>query len=387
MKRTLSLALALMLVLSLAACAGGPQTASPVPSPSTAPTPTQGEIDALNEKHGLEKPENTASAAGDSAETYTLTVGQMGTGIKAAMVVLAHEMGYYEEEGLSVELSQISNLNDGLTAITLGKLDVLPFGVIPTCTFVSQGADLTVIGGTIAEGSACVALPEREAEFQDLKGFEGKTVACVRPETGHMIMKDQMRQAGVDMDTVTFTELDGFQSVVEAVLKGAADVGFVNSGFEQNAETQGLVVPFFVGDYAPNAVCCRQTTSGAVIAEKRPALVRFEIANLRAMKLMYDDPDTTIAKLAAFSGQSEDYVKYCIYDGCMKISMDPSLNRVVDFYNVMKANGDIDASAPDNMDGHVDPSIYLDALSIVLERYPDDAHLQDMMSQYSANNE
>ena len=81
MKRTLSLALALMLVLSLAACAGGPQTASPVSSPSTALTPTQGEIDALNEKHGLEKSENTASAVGDSAETYTLTVGQMGTGI------------------------------------------------------------------------------------------------------------------------------------------------------------------------------------------------------------------------------------------------------------------------------------------------------------------
>lgn len=85
--------------------------------------------------------------------TYDLSVGQMGTGIKAAMVVLAHEMGYYEEEGLNVELTQISNLNDGLTAITLGKLDVLPFGVIPTCTFIAQGADLTVIGGTIAEGS------------------------------------------------------------------------------------------------------------------------------------------------------------------------------------------------------------------------------------------
>ncbi|MTR32727.1 hypothetical protein GMD62_10275, partial [Pseudoflavonifractor sp. BIOML-A14] len=69
MKRMLSLALALMLILSLAACAGDPQTASPDPSPSTASTPSQEEIDALNEKYGLERPQNTASAAGDSAET------------------------------------------------------------------------------------------------------------------------------------------------------------------------------------------------------------------------------------------------------------------------------------------------------------------------------
>ena len=159
-------------------------------------------------------------------------------------------------------------------------------------------------------------------------------------------------------------------------------VGFVNSGFEQNAVTQGLVVPFFVGEYTPDNVCCRQTTSGAVIEEKRPALVRFEVANLRAMKLMYDDPETTIATLAAFSGQSEDYVKYCIYDGCMKISMDPAKNRVVEFFDVMKANGDIDADVENTMADHVDASIYLDALNTVLERYPDDVHFQEMLEEH-----
>ena len=37
-----------------------------------------------------------------AAEPEVLKVGNMGTSIKAAMVVLAHEMGYYEEEGLKV---------------------------------------------------------------------------------------------------------------------------------------------------------------------------------------------------------------------------------------------------------------------------------------------
>ena len=113
MKRLVSLALSMALILSLAACA------------STAPQPSQS---APQESQTV----SDESPMGDLSVTYDLSVGQMGTGIKAAMVVLAHEMGYYEEEGLNVELTQISNLNDGLTAITLGKLDVLPFGVIPT---------------------------------------------------------------------------------------------------------------------------------------------------------------------------------------------------------------------------------------------------------------
>ena len=47
---------------------------------------------------------------------YDLRVGQSGTSIKASMVVLAHEMGSYEEEGLNVTLEPINNLTDGLTA-------------------------------------------------------------------------------------------------------------------------------------------------------------------------------------------------------------------------------------------------------------------------------
>ena len=70
----------------------------------------------------------------------------------------------------------------------------------------------------------------------------------------------------------------------------------------------------------------------------------------------------------------------------MKISMDPAKNRVVEFFDVMKANGDIDADVENTMADHVDSTIYLDALNTVLERYPDDVHFQEMLEEYDANN-
>ena len=346
MKKTIALVLAAILLLSLAACGQTAQPAEPAATEVPAEAPAEVESSA--------EPDN-------SNVDYSLRVAQMGTSIKAAMVVLANEMGYYAEEGLDVTFEPINNLNDGITAILGGSLDILPFGVIPTCTFVAQGADLTVIGGTIAEGSECVMTPENAATYTDgdLTWFAGKTVACVRPETGHMIMMQKIAQAGVDMTTVKFVELDGFQSVVEAVLKGEADVGFVNSGFGQNAKTQGLEVPF---------------------------LVRFEIANLRAMMLMLTDKETTIAKLVEFSGLDEQYVYNCIYDGVMKISMDPSANRVQEFYEIMQANGDIAADSEYDMTDHVDSGIYYDALTTVMERYPDFDGWTAMMEAYEENN-
>lgn len=146
MKKTIALLLAAILLLSLAACGQTAQPAEPAATEVPAEAPAEVESSA--------EPDN-------SNVDYSLRVAQMGTSIKAAMVVLANEMGYYAEEGLDVTFEPINNLNDGITAILGGSLDILPFGVIPTCTFVAQGADLTVTGGTIAEGSECVMTPEK----------------------------------------------------------------------------------------------------------------------------------------------------------------------------------------------------------------------------------
>lgn len=332
-------------------------------------------------------PESSAPSSGPEQEQReTLRVGQIGTGIKSAMVVLAHELGLYEQEGLDVEFVDISNLNDGIVAINTGKMEVLPFGVIPTCTFYAQGADLTIFGGTIAEGSQAVCLPENLETFQSLDGFRGKTVACVRPETGHMLMKAALREHGLEPGAdVTFVELDGFQSVVEAVRKGEADVGFTNSGFGQNAQKQGLSIAFDVAQYAPNAVCCRQTASATAVEQNPEAYIRFQTANLEAYKRYLEDPDLVVDTLTAYSGLEREYVYNCMYDGVMKVTMDPMKKRVAEFYDAMKANGDIDEAAP-GIDGGVNTEIYDAALTRMEERYPGDEGLAELRRAFEENN-
>ena len=79
------------------------------------------------------------------------------------------------------------------------------------------------------------------------------------------------------------------------------------------AQQSGLVVACQVGDFSSDFPCCRQTTSRDAINEKLDALVKFEIANLRAYEIVLIDHETAIRALADYSGQSAEYVEAVSY--------------------------------------------------------------------------
>ncbi len=332
------------------------------------------------------------AAEGDqqqAAAPQTLKIGMAGKDIKTACIIIAQELGLFAEEGVNVEFETISNLADGLTAVDMGKLDMLPFGVIPTATFVSQGTDVVIIGGTISEGSEAITLPENAGLYQTAQDFKGKRVGCYRMETGHMVMKGLLREAGLTIgegQDVEFVLMDSMASIAEAVKKGELDLGFVNSGYGEIAKQNDLAVAFYVGDWQSGFPCCRQTVSRAALTDKRDALVKFMTACLRAYEVYRNDPQTAIDALVNYSGQTAEYVEAVMYHGAMVISLDPNRNRVDDFYQVMKANGDIDAATTYELKDQVDITIYEDALNEMLDRNPEDEIMLQLQEEFKENN-
>ncbi len=320
------------------------------------------------------------------AEVVTLKVGMLGKDIKTACIIMAKELGYFDEENLDVQFEKVNSLPDGLTAVSMDKLDILPYGVIPSCSFISQGTDVVIFGGTISEGSE--GITKEDETYTELSQFAGKKIACFRMETGHMVLKGLLREAGVDAE---FIYMDSQQSIVEAVNKGEADIGMVNSGFGYVAEQGGAHVAFQVGDFESDFPCCRQTASRTAVNEKRDALVRFEMAALRAYATYLNDRETTIKTLAAYSGQDEAYVEAVIYgtdayDNAMIVSLDPNKKKVSDFYEVMKGNGDIDADTEYDINDYIDTSIYEDALKALIERGDDKEIYEKLLVEFEANN-
>ncbi len=335
---------------------------------------------ADNEENG----EQTEQNGTESAET--LRVGMLGKDIKTACVILADSLGYFEEEGVNVEFEKINSLPDGLTAVSMDKLDILPFGVIPSCSYISQGTDVVIFGGTISEGSEGVT--RDDVKYTELSDFAGKKIGCFRMETGHMVLKGLLREAGVDAE---FIYLESSQAIVEAVKKGEVDIGMVNSGYGYVAEQSGAYVAFQVGDFESDFPCCRQTTSRTAVSEKRDALVKFETALLRAYEVYLNDRETTIEALVEYSGQDEAYVEAIMYgtdsyDNAMIVSMDPNKKKVADFYEVMKANGDIDADTEYDINEYIDTTIYEDALKNLIERGENTDLYEELFKEFEENN-
>lgn len=322
----------------------------------------------------------------DEQERVTLKVGMLGKDIKTACIILANQLGYFEDENLDVQFETVNSLPDGLTAVSMDKLDILPYGVIPSCSFISQGTDVVIFGGTISEGSEGVVADG--AEYTTLEQFEGKKIACFRMETGHMVLKGLLREAGVNAD---FIYMDSQQSIVEAVKKGDADIGMVNSGFGYVAKQSGLSVGFRVGDFESDFPCCRQTASRSALNEKRDALVRFEKEALRGYATYMTDPETAIEKLTEYSGQDSAYVEAIMYgsddyDNAMIVSLDPNKKKVSDFYEVMKANGDIDANTEYDINDYIDTSIYEDALKALVDEGENVEIYNQLLTEFEANN-
>lgn len=315
-KRITSLfSLIMTISLLLVACGGSSATTVAATNATTVTTTTA--ADAATSVAKQSTTASTAEAATSNtvesrtqAESLgTLKVAMLGKDIKVACIIIANELGLYGEENVNVEFETASNLAEALTAVDMGKLDVLPFGVIPTATFVGQGSDVVVIGGTISEGSEIVVLPENKDTIQSLEDFRGKKIGCYRMETGHMVMKGLLRNAGFDLEKdVEFILLDGQQTIIEAVRKGEVDMGFLNSGQGYIAEQSGLAVARRVGEFEADFPCCRQTTSRNTLETKRDALVAYQVANLRAYAVYLNDQAAATAALMNYSGQPEEYV-------------------------------------------------------------------------------
>ena len=333
-------------------------------------------------------------------ETEDLNLVLLGKDAKIACIIVAIKKGFYEEEGLNIQTQTVSGgFPEAMPALSNGSADVLPFGSIPTCSYIGQGDDLVIFGGTVTDGSECITLIENKDKYKKAEDFKGKTIGCFRMETGHMITKSWLRKQGLKIgplaegNDVEFILLESSAAEVAAVEKGEIDMCFVNSGYGVNAVKTGKCAVAFrpnelIGKEFP---CCRQSTNRKAFEEKRSALIKFEIANLRALQVIENDHTATLQMIQEYSGQDADYVEKIThgkdgYVAAMKFEMDPQTDAVVDFYGDMIDNGDIENKDKELIKKHLDSSIYKVALDTLIERGENKDFYNSLLTKYNKQN-
>lgn len=352
-------ALALFVVAGvlIAGCTGSGKTTIPSPSTQASTTPTE--------------------------QVKSLKIGYLPTN-GHALVFIAKEKGFFEKEGLNVELSQFQNSADGTNAILAKKIDTGGFGPSPL-VFISKGSPETIIGGLMGEGAGVITTADKADHYKDIKNFKGKTIATVRLSSGDIHFRAALLDAGINLTKdVTIQELASPSAVLDVVKAGKVDAGVVWTPYMEMAESQGLKTVLLTSDIFPKHPCCRIAVLSEELTTNRDAYVRMERALLDAYKYQTTNPDDSVDAIAKYVDINKTIIKTALTDGHSYISPDPNTKGIETTYEMLKKIGYINTTV--NISEHIDSTVYKQALDDLSKANPNDPFFQNLQAEYRTLN-
>ena len=312
--------------------------------------------------------------------------------IKIAPAILANQLGYFEEEGCDVEFQTVA-LADAMASMSVNKLDIDLFGIVPACSYVSQGTEVYVFGGTILNGSEIISTKDFTKELKKAEDFKGLNIACSREESGQIYLKNFLQEAGLKLgEDVVFEYVDNATTALEGLRSGQNDLFITNNamGYTYSTSMDDIKVAAVPADITGDYPCCRQNCSEDAYHNKFLALVDFETALIRGYDYYLNNKEDVIKRLVDYSAQSADYVEAAMYGtadyrNIMDLSPDPHTNEVVKFYKAMQNIGEIEKSDYD-MSEYATSAVYKKALDALCEREPDNATYKKLAEDFGKYN-
>lgn len=325
--------------------------------------------------------DQASTQAQNSVESVgSLKVGVVGTSTRGGVYALADKLGFYKEEGVKVELEHLGNPPEILAGLNEKKLDVSAFAITPQINSIGEGNDLVFIGGTGNIDERLFVLKENAEEYSKIDNLVGKKIAADLSSAAEVAIKQDFEAAGYSYpDCVELTYYETGEAILQAIAKGDVDGGFLVVEMTSAAERLGeQPILSFEDD-----VCCRQTVRRDTVDENRKALVAFEIANIRALEYTISHKEDAVKILSDYSQLDKDEVDLEI-SFAEYLSVDPNKNSINTIYNdslILGRNKEVD-----DINAHIDTSIYEEALNTLIEREPDNATYKAYKENFEKNN-
>lgn len=200
MKKLLALMLALVMVFALAACGdSGEATATPTPA-ATEPAA-----------------DTTDPSAETPLEPITIKVGYMNNYGSLWSVLTAKQMGYMEEQGITLELSSFADGPTIISAMESGSIDIGYIGDGAHKLCAAGNAEIIALSH-ISNGDAVIGGPN----VTTLEDLAGKTVAYAAGTSSEVILTNALNSVGLTMDDITAMNMDP-SAIVTAMLTEDVD--------------------------------------------------------------------------------------------------------------------------------------------------------------------
>lgn len=209
MKKKLSVVLCMMMSMLVAGCGSSQPTAE-----------AKSEVALVSEG---EKP--------------SLKVGLISS-ISALPLLVAEEQGYFEADGVDVDIEYFKSASDRDAALQAGELD----GVLcdETAIAIYQNADLNMqITGKTDGGFVLMA--GGETGIQKVGDLVGKKIAISQNTVIEYLLDQLLIKAGVDVNAVEKVSIPSMATRLELFMSGELDAALMPSPFSDTALANGAI--------------------------------------------------------------------------------------------------------------------------------------------------
>jgi NitT/TauT family transport system substrate-binding protein len=184
------------------------------------------------------------SAAGPR-EKLTIMVGS-----EHALVYLpwdlAKAFGYFEREGLDVELLYAKGGAEAAQALVSGNVDYSGNAIDHAIAAFERGKSLVMIADFMAEpGVTVIVRPQDKGRFSSFRDLKGKTVGVTSPGSAtHVLGMWMAHRAGLGRDEVNFIGVGGGSTMPAALGGGQVDAAIGNDPFVTQLVRAGRAATF-----------------------------------------------------------------------------------------------------------------------------------------------
>ena len=218
-----------------------------------------------------------------------------------AFLYVAIEKGYYEEEGLKVNIRFPSNANDAISLVAAGQADIgLYYQQDVIQARAQQDVPVKSIGAVV-QGPLNIVLSLKEKGITSAGDMVGKTIGYAGTELSEALIRSIMQYVGADYSDVTMIDV-GFD-LMSSMTTGNVDatIGCLVNHEVPQMEEEGFSVNWFdLDDYGvPTYYEGIFLASDETIANDSETLQAFLRASAKGFADMKADPEAALATLLA----------------------------------------------------------------------------------------
>jgi NitT/TauT family transport system substrate-binding protein len=213
------------------------------------------------------------------------------------LVWVAYENGYYEQEGLDVELVPFTGVTDLAVAFARAQIDGGPLTGVATAAF-AEDARLIIVAGNSLDGTALCCRPEDAEKYQSIQDLEGARIATVKYAPGDIILSHALKEQEIN---VNLTYVFGPPNALYAVEKGLDDVGLLFEPFASQAEAENVTLFMWDKDmYDIEYPCCLQVFTEDFVRAHPQDVVKYLRAMVKAQEFCEENPQEAVSRTVKY---------------------------------------------------------------------------------------